>query len=490
MKKIIPFIFSSILGGCVAYGLFTFSASKQSLTPLIQQVPNHFESAKATQTSALSAEMSVDFTNAAEATVNGVVHVKTKFTNSAVGYGLDPIMEYFFGMPSPQQKGAPAVGAGSGVIISEDGYIVTNNHVIDKAEQIEVVLNDNRSFDAKLIGRDPSTDLALLKIEGTQLPFVPYGNSERVKTGEWVLAVGNPFNLTSTVTAGIVSAKGRNINILNQDPENNGTAIESFIQTDAAVNPGNSGGALVNTKGELIGINAAIKSNTGSYAGYSFAIPVDIVKKVVDDLLEFGMVQRAFIGVSIRNVDAALAKEEGLDEIKGVFIAGLTDDGAAGEAGIQQGDVINKINNHAIKDIPELQEQLGEYRPGDRIIVSVKRKGAEKELPVVLKNKFGKAEIVKKNEVEVESALGAVIEPVDVNELKKLRITNGVKVTKLTNGKLKSSGIKEGFIITSVDNKRINSNEDLINVLNGKKGGVLIEGVYSNGMRAYYGFGM
>lgn len=490
MKKIIPFIFSSIIGGCIAYGLFSLNQNNTPLNAIIQDVPSHIDQAKVTRTNVMPAEMSVDFTNAAEATVNGVVHVKTKYTNSAVGYGFDPIMEYFFGMPSPQPKNAPAIAAGSGVIISADGYIVTNNHVIEKAEQIEVTLNDNRSYDAKLIGRDPSTDLALLKIEGADLPYVPYGNSEKVKTGEWVLAVGNPFNLTSTVTAGIVSAKGRNINILNQDPENNGAAIESFIQTDAAVNPGNSGGALVNTKGELIGINAAIKSNTGSYAGYSFAIPVDIVKKVVDDLLEFGMVQRAFIGVSIRNVDAALAKEEGLDELKGVYIAGLTEDGAAGEAGIKQGDVIHKINNHPIKDIPELQEQVGKYRPGDRIIVSIKRKGEEKDLAVVLKNKYGKAEIVKKNEAEVASALGAVIEPVDAMELKKLRITNGVKVTKLTSGKLKSSGIKEGFIITAVDNKKINNYDDLVNVLNGKKGGVLIEGVYSNGMRAYYGFGM
>ena len=279
----------------------------------------------------------VDFTEAADRTVHGVVHIKKFFTTTQVGYN-NPF-DMFFG--GGRTYNVPQASTGSGVIISNDGYIVTNNHVVDNADKVEVTLSNNKRYEGKVIGTDPSTDLALVKIDETNLPFIPIGNSDDVKVGQWVLAVGNPFNLTSTVTAGIISAKGRNINIL---ANNNGQAapIESFIQTDAAVNPGNSGGALVNTNGELIGINSAIASNTGSYAGYSFAVPVNIVRKVVDDFIEFGTVQRAYIGIQGRAIDADLAKEKDLSESQGVYIDRVTTDGAAKEAGLKGGDVITK----------------------------------------------------------------------------------------------------------------------------------------------------
>ena len=371
------------------------------------------------------------------------------------------------------------------MIISEDGYIVTNNHVVDEAKKVEVTLDDNRNYTAKVIGTDPSTDLALLKIEQKGLPYLSYGNSDNVRVGEWVLAVGNPFNLTSTVTAGIVSAKARNIHIL---PDQK-FPIESFIQTDAAVNPGNSGGALVNTNGELVGVNAAIASNTGSYAGYSFAIPVNIVKKVVDDLLEFGNVQRGFIGISIRDIDADFAKDKDLKNYNGVYVNGLTPGGAASDAGIKEGDIITKINSAPIKTSPELQEQVGLYRPGDKINVTLLRDEKEKLVTVTLRNKEGNTRVIK-NETEVVNTLGASLETIGSSEKSKLGIETGVKIKDIGTGKLRSAGIKEGFIITRIDNKDVDSASDVIAYLQNKRGGVLIEGVYPNGMRAYYGFGM
>lgn len=425
----------------------------------------------------------VDFTAPAERAVTSVVHVKTTVNRS--GGMSNPFFDpfsFFWGQPAPQA--APQQqAAGSGVILSEDGYIVTNNHVIENADEVTVTLDDKQTYKARVVGIDPSTDLALLKVEAEKLPFIEWGNSDQVRVGEWVLAVGNPFNLTSTVTAGIVSAKARNINIL----PNQRFPIESFIQTDAAVNPGNSGGALVNSKGELIGINTAIASNTGSYAGYSFAIPVNMVRKVVDDLIEFGTVQRGFIGVSIRDVDAEFAKEKELRTLQGVYVNGLTEDGAAESAGIREGDVIVAINGAPVKSSPELQEQVGRYRPGDRIQVSVIRKGEEKLFAVTLRNKEGTT-AVKRN--ETASLLGATLENAPDVELEKLRITSGVKVKELRPGKLKNAGLKDGFIITAIDNKPVNSPTEVMTYLENKQGGVLIEGIYPNGMKAFYGFGM
>ncbi len=424
-----------------------------------------------------------DFTEAAETTVPTVVHVKTTYARQQ-GYGsqfFDPF-NFFWGNPAPQQM-PQQQASGSGVIISEDGYIVTNNHVVENAEEVSVTLDDKTTYTAKVIGTDPSTDLALLKVDAKGLPYSSYGNSDNVRVGEWVLAVGNPFNLTSTVTAGIVSAKARNIHIL---PDQK-FPIESFIQTDAAVNPGNSGGALVNTRGDLIGINAAIASNTGSYSGYSFAIPVNIVKKVVDDLLEFGTVQRGFIGVSIRDLDAEFAKEKSIKTLSGVYVSGLTTDGAAETAGIKEGDIITAINGVNIKSSPELQEQVGRYRPGDKIAVSVIRDNDQKTIPVVLRNREGTTKVSRNESVNL---LGASLEAASESELGKLRISHGVKVKELQTGKLKSAGLREGFIITSIDNREVKSANDVLDYLQNKKGGVLIEGIYPNGMQAYYGFGM
>lgn len=425
-----------------------------------------------------------EFVDASETSVPAVVHVKTSYgattANSQQFY--NPFRDFFWGdqgFRTPQ----PAMSTGSGVIITDDGYIVTNNHVVENADKVEVTLNDKRTFTAKVIGTDPSTDLALLKVDEKGLPFIPYGNSDEVRVGEWVLAVGNPFNLTSTVTAGIVSAKARNIHILpdQQFP------IESFIQTDAAVNPGNSGGALVNTSGNLIGINTAIASNTGAYTGYSFAIPVNMVKKVVDDLLEYGNVQRGFIGVNIRDIDSKLAEEKGISTLKGVYVQGTTEGGAAESAGIKEGDIITHVAGNAVNTSPELQEQVSRFRPGDKIDVTLLRGDADKTVTLTLRNKNGNTRIVKN---EMVSLLGAEFEQLSQEEGAKIGIKNGVKISKLNAGKLRSAGIREGFIIQSIDKKDISGTEDIVSALQNKKGGVLIEGVYPNGMRAYYGFGL
>lgn len=486
MKKVVGAFLIASIGGITALGLNHLIHDPVATTnsQVVYQPP-----VKYVNLSKVVPESAVDFTVAAEMSVHAVVNVKTTYSyQSQNQYIYDPFRG-FFGQRAPQHREAP-MGSGSGVIISQDGYIVTNNHVIDDAEKIEITLNDKRSYTAEVIGKDPTTDLALLKIKESNLPFITYGNSDNVKVGEWVLAVGNPFNLTSTVTAGIISAKARNINIIENDPTRGINPVESFLQTDAAVNPGNSGGALVNAKGELVGINSAIASNTGSYTGYSFAIPVNMARKVVADLLEYGEVQRAYIGVSITDLDSRLAQEKNIAEIRGIYVNGLTAGGAGEEGGIKEGDIIIKIADVSVNNVPELQEQISRYRPGDKINVTLKRNNQEKILALVLKNKNGTMDVVERPKVEVVSALGAVMEPVSSAEMKKLSIEHGLRISRLGAGKLLNAGIKEGFIITSVDKKKITSIDDIKTVLANKKGGVLIEGIYPNGMRAYYGFGM
>jgi serine protease Do len=469
-----------LTGGLLASGIFLLSPGriKHRVNFLEEQVPAQYASLRAM-------EQAPDFVDAAELTIHTVVHIKTFYTRKSSVYDNFFGFHDFFGFDPLPRRSYPIQASGSGVIISSDGYIVTNNHVVQEAEQIEVTLNDKRTYTAKIIGRDPSTDLALIKIEEKSLPFILFGNSDNVKVGEWVLAVGNPFNLNSTVTAGIVSAKARNINILGDR-----SAIESFIQTDAAVNRGNSGGALVNTRGELVGINAAIASNTGTYTGYSFAIPVNIVRKVMADLKEFGEVQRAVIGASIREVDSRLATEQGLSRIRGVFVAGVSANGAAANAGIREGDVILEVNGIRVNSTSKLMEMIGRQRPGDRVQLLVDREGRERTFNVILLNAKGNTEVVTRETRDVITLLGAGFSNAESEVLERLGLPHGVEVVSLESGKMLSSGIRAGFIITSIDNQPIRSVDDLTAYLNNKRGGVLVEGVYPNGMRAYYGFGL
>lgn len=418
----------------------------------------------------------INFVNAANSSINSVVHVKTQYIQEN---SYNNIYDFFFGDGNSQTYSTPVISSGSGVIISNDGYIITNNHVIENANNIQVILNDKSSYDAKVIGKDENTDIALLKINASHLPVIKYGNSDDLNIGEWVLAVGNPFNLNSTVTAGIVSAKARNIGLSSP------YSIESFIQTDAAVNPGNSGGALINIKGELVGINTAIMSRTGSYVGYSFAIPINIVKKVVKDLLEYGKVQRAYLGVSIIDLDAEVAKKLGINETKGVYINKVNSNGAADIAGIKPGDIIIKINNFNIENIGQLHEQMSKFSPGDNIKISVKRNGYIKEFNVNFK-KINSA-LLKQN---YNNILGAEFKELSEFEKKKLNIQNGIIVNKLKNGKLLSVGVKKGFIITKLNNKKINTISDIKTALSLSKSGVLVEGIYPSGKHAYYAFGL
>lgn len=427
-----------------------------------------------------------DFTIAAELSVNAVVHVKTTYTAKRQSMVSDPFFEFFFGRPQYQERSLPQQqGFGSGVIISHDGYIVTNNHVISKADEIEVVLNDKRTFKAELVGSDPGTDIALLKIDADSLPTIVFGDSDQLKVGQWVLAVGNPFNLTSTVTAGIVSAKARNINILNAEMK-----IESFIQTDAAVNPGNSGGALVNTQGQLVGINTAIASQTGSYAGYSFAVPTSIVQKVVTDLKQYGAVQRAVLGVQIADITDELAKDKNIQTLNGVYVDKVYELSAAAVAGIKEGDIITKVNNNTVKTVSELQEQIGRHRPGDAITITIIRDKQTYTLEVKLKNRQGTTEVIKKD-AELAS-LGATFAVINNETAKKLGIAHGLQVKSIKNGKLQEAGIQKDYIILKVNNLSIRSEEDLKNIFNRALSAdsqdkvLFVVGVYPNGKVAYY----
>ncbi|MEZ5104075.1 MAG: Do family serine endopeptidase [Draconibacterium sp.] len=429
-----------------------------------------------------------DLTWASENSVHSVVHIQVKMEQE-MNMGMqqnNPFYYFFFGPDqrgnSPQgQRQQPqyAMASGSGVIISPDGYIVTNNHVVDDAVNVDVILDDNRKFTAKVIGKDANTDIALVKIDADNLPYLAWGDSDALKLGEWVLAVGNPFNLTSTVTAGIVSAKSRSIGIMSGP-----MPLESFIQTDAAVNPGNSGGALVNTNGELVGINSAIASETGSYAGYSFAVPASIAHKVVEDLKKYGEVQRAVLGVMMRTVNDSIGKANHLDKMEGAYVMSTTDDGAARNAGIKKGDIIVSVEGNSVQTGSQLQEQIARYNPGDKIKVGIIRDGDEKELDVTLRNMKGNTSIV----MEPTAELGAEFGPVPEKEMDKLQINAGVQVTKLSKGKLKEAGLKEGFIITEINKMPVASEDDVDRVYmrSDNKKPILIEGFYPGGAYAYY----
>jgi Do/DeqQ family serine protease len=434
----------------------------------------------------------IDFSEVAAKITPTVVHIRSTSRATASRdnqNSQENPLEFFFG-PNLRRydNQTPSQSSGSGVIISPDGYILTNNHVVEGAEEVEVVMSDKRTFKGKIIGTDPSTDIAVVQIRANGLQYLAFGNSDEVKVGQWVLAVGNPFNLESTVTAGIVSAKGRNINILKDQ-----TAIESFIQTDAAVNPGNSGGALVNLKGELIGINTAIATPTGTFAGYSFAVPTNIASKVMEDLLKYGKVQRGFLGVSIRSLDGKMANELGLDITEGVYVDNFAENSAAKEAGLKAKDIIVAIDGKPVKSSPDLQEMVGRKRPGDKVNLTVNREGKELNIEVALRNKDGETKIIERKEEGTKlDALGAEFEELTDAEKRRGEIVGGVKVKKLSSGKLRNqTDIREGFIITKVDKKPISSKKELEEALKKSEGGVLLEGIYLDLPGTYYyGIGM
>ncbi|MCB9246828.1 MAG: Do family serine endopeptidase [Flavobacteriales bacterium] len=476
MKRLVGFFAIALVGGLTALALnhFFFSSNSE---------PRSFEERQQVRFAnqeALSGD-AINFVDVAERATPTVVHIKTTIEAASTPPDMFDPFGFFNnpGMQAPQQQ-----GSGSGVLITNDGYIATNNHVIDGASKIEVVLNDKRSYTAELIGKDPETDLALLKIEEKGLNFLSFGNSDELRIGEWVIAVGNPFNLTSTVTAGIVSAKGRNINLLRQ---NGGEwAIENFIQTDAAVNPGNSGGALVNTRGELVGINTAIASRTGSYAGYAFAIPVNLAKKILDDLLKYGEVKRAVLGVRIQDITAELADEKGIRDLEGVYIPEVVKDGAADKAGVKDGDIILSINGTKLNKASELQEEISKFYPGDKVKLKLIRDGKEIEKEVTLRSKEGDTKVVTEVKREEKEAFGATFENLSRDEKLNLKVRNGVRLSKVKKGPFADKGISEGFIITHIDKKRVYTTQDVVSQLKAKSGTILVEGVLPNGESEAY----
>ncbi|GMT44994.1 MAG: serine protease [bacterium] len=422
-----------------------------------------------------------DFTTAAAKSVNAVVHIKTIIGIKPRNYDnfFGSLRDYLYG-----QRQQALIAFGSGVVISPNGYIVTNNHVVNGADKIIVTFNDKQEMEARIIGTSPSTDLALIKVDAKDLPYLTYGNSDNLKVGQWVLAVGNPFNLTSTVTAGIISAKARDIHILGGK-----TAIESFIQTDAAVNPGNSGGALVNTAGQLIGINAAIASQTGAYEGYSFAIPVNLVRKVVNDLMNYGQIQRAYLGVQIQNIDAAFAKKMDLHDLNGVYVAMVVEGSGADKAGIKKGDIITAINGRPAKDISVLLGIIGQYSPGKVVRVNLLRNRKKKTVRVTLKNKNGTTGLIKAQKAFYSDALGAMLKTAPENDLTNLNIDHGLEVVRVRKGILQKGGITEGFIITEVNKRKVNNKEQIKRALSQNNNHVVkVSGIYPNGMRISFEF--
>lgn len=420
-----------------------------------------------------------DFTYAAESSVEGVVYVKVLKRSERSREAS--ILEYFFGFPSQPRE---SVNSGSGVIISSDGYIVTNNHVVSGASEVAVTLNNNKTYQADVVGADPVTDIALLKIPAENLPIIPIGDSDSLRLGEWVLAIGSPFNLRSTITAGIVSAKGRSL------PDMSGEyKIESFIQTDAAVNPGNSGGALVNIKGELVGINTAIASNTGSYTGYSFAVPVGIAKKVVEDIKQYGTVQRALLGISMQELTDKLADEAGYrGDLKGVYVPEIMKDGAAYKGGMKAGDILLSIDGAETRSPSKVQEIVNRYRPGDEIAVRIFRNGEEKELKIKLLGR--NSDIAMADSPQSMRIMGAIVEDAPKDRLKKLDLKGGVLVSQVDEGKFKDAGIKADMIITYVNQEPVSSARELADKIAGSTRSVLIEGVYPDGQVEYYAIGI
>ena len=478
MKRgILIALLSAVVAGLTAFVVVRFAMSNHN--PTIIQVD---EGARF-RTVNLSEDNWPDFTYAAESAVDAVVYVRVKATETAAEIP-NSIFDFFFGMP---QQGTPRqrerVGSGSGVIIREDGYIVTNNHVIEGATEIEVTLNNNEKYSAVLVGTDPATDVALLKVEAKGLPFIPFADSDKLRLGEWVIAIGSPYDLRSTITAGIVSAKGRSM------PNYSGEfKIESFIQTDAAVNPGNSGGALVDKSGRLVGINTAIISQTGSYAGYSFAVPSNIVKKIVYDLMDFGSVKRAMLGITMQSIDDKIASELKLSSRNGVYIVEVLKNSAADKAGLKKGDVLVAVDSVKITTPSSVQEVVSRFSPGDKAELTVIRDGKEKTFEVVFK---GTAQ--ENGTVADDGSVafyGSALKAADKETLEKFGLKNGVQIVELGAGKLKDAGAVEGFIILYVNDQPVKTPQEVVEIVKKSKRSVFVEGITPSGRTGYFGFGI
>ena len=501
MKRFGLTIFTAFLGGAMAIGAYKLvENNKDNNMSFEDRQKVYFASNH--EPAVVASTGNLDFTEAAAAVTPAVVYIRTTYAAKSGGSGQDEMEQMFgqvFGQRSRPQ--GPQKASGSGVIISTDGYIVTNNHVVDKADKIEVTTNDKRTFQAKVIGTDPNTDLALIKISATNMPIVKLGNSDDTRVGEWVLAVGNPFNLTSTVTAGIISAKGRNIGIIGSESDESNSnpfsptrqqsaprlnkAIESFIQTDAAINPGNSGGALVNTKGELVGINAAIASQTGSYEGYGFAIPVNLAKKVLNDIQKYGSVKRGLVGVSFTELNPDAAQQFGTNTTVGLYVNDLVAGGGAEAAGLQKGDIISKVNGHVVTESSDLQETVGRLQPGDKINLAVLRGGSEKNFTVTLKPEavVNKVAVVNHSAEELYNKLGAGFQPLSSSQKAKYNVQSGVVVTQVRPGKMFDDlGIEVGSVITGINGMPINSPAEIDKaVTNLKNGNLKISGIDPQG---------
>jgi Do/DeqQ family serine protease len=476
-RGILVALLSAMVAGLTAFAVVKYAVFNQE--PTIVQVD---EGARF-RTVNLSGDNWPDFTYAAESAVDAVVYVRVKATQAASEIP-GSIFDFFFGMP---QQGTPRqrekVGSGSGVIIREDGYIVTNNHVIEGATEIEVTLNNNEKYSAVLVGTDPATDVALLKVEAKGLPFIPFADSDKLRLGEWVIAIGSPYDLRSTITAGIVSAKGRSM------PNYTGEfKIESFIQTDAAVNPGNSGGALVDKAGRLVGINTAIISQTGSYTGYSFAVPSNIVKKIVYDLIDFGSVKRAMLGITMQPIDDKIAEELKLSSRNGVYIVEVLKNSAADKAGLKKGDVLVAVDSVKITTPSSVQEVVSRFSPGDKAELTVIRDGKEKTFEVVFK---GTAQ--ENGTVADDGSVafyGSALKAADKETLEKFGLKNGVQIVELGAGKLKDAGAVEGFIILYVNDQPVKTPQEVVEIVKKSKRSVFVEGITPSGRTGYFGFGI
>ncbi|WP_340152209.1 trypsin-like peptidase domain-containing protein [uncultured Marivirga sp.] len=479
MNKYLKTTISAFLGGIVGALLILQLTDKNQdsqinensfKTPISQVSNQNYTADNANSTATIP---DLDFVEASKNSRESVVYIKTV----SEAYGRSSWLDLWLGGGGSMQQ----VGSGSGVIFKSDGYIITNNHVIEGADEIEVV-RKKKTYIASLVGRDPSTDLAVLKIDDNNLPAISIGSSRDLKVGSWVLAVGNPFNLTSTVTAGIVSAKGRELNILKSN-----FPIESFIQTDAAINPGNSGGALVNPQGELVGINTAILSRTGSYAGYGFAVPIDIARKIATDIIEYGMVQKAFLGAEVSSLTTEIAEKLETEDLDGVVVSYIQEKGAANKANLQKGDIIRELNGEDITTHSEFEEKLSMLSPGDKLYLTIDRSGKKIQKELILTNSENTTELLKRD-VYFSKSLGAEFESVPLVERNLLDITGGVRVVDVKNGFFKRLNIDEGFIITNINGTEVNSPKELSDILESVKGKVVVRGVNKKGVKGYYSY--